>query len=82
MCKRVNEDKSSSIHGVTKVQMLLFIFNAAVGGGGYTVPKVIDFQRYNMKCSGENVIQRGKSSCSSRFSSTFHVLSRKFGLLF
>ena len=59
MCKRVNEDKSSSIHGVTKVQMLLFIFNAAVGGGGYTVPKVIDFQRYNMKCSGENVILRG-----------------------
>ena len=25
----------------------------------YTVPKVIDFPRYNMKCSGENVILRG-----------------------
>ena len=24
-----------------------------------TVPKVIDFPRYNMKCSGENVILRG-----------------------
>ena len=25
----------------------------------YTVPKVIDFPRYNMKCSGENEILRG-----------------------
>ena len=25
----------------------------------YTVPKVINFPRYNMKCSGENVVQRG-----------------------
>ena len=25
----------------------------------YTVLKVIDFPRYNMKCSGENVILRG-----------------------
>ena len=25
----------------------------------YTVPKEIDFPRYNMKCSGENVILRG-----------------------
>ena len=25
----------------------------------YTVPKEIDFPRYNMKYSGENVIQRG-----------------------
>ena len=25
----------------------------------YTVPKVIDFPRYNMKCSGENVVLRG-----------------------
>ena len=24
----------------------------------YTVPKVIDFPRYNMKFSGDNVIQR------------------------
>ena len=31
----------------------------------YTVPKVIDFPRYNMKCSGENVILRG----------IFHVVS-------
>ena len=25
----------------------------------YTLPKEIDFQRYNLKCSGENVILRG-----------------------
>ena len=31
----------------------------------YTVPKVIDFKRYNIKCSGENVILRG----------IFHVVS-------
>ena len=31
----------------------------------YTVPKVIDFPRYNMKCGGENVILRG----------IFHVVS-------
>ena len=31
----------------------------------HTVPKVIDFPRYNMKCSGENVILRG----------IFHVVS-------
>ena len=31
----------------------------------YTVPKVIDFPRYNMKCSGENVILR----------EIFHVVS-------
>ena len=31
----------------------------------YTVPKVIDYPRYNMKRSGENVIVRG----------IFHVLS-------
>ena len=31
----------------------------------FTVSKVIDFPRYNMKCSGENMIQRG----------IFHVVS-------
>ena len=31
----------------------------------YTVPKEIDFPRYNMKCRGENVILHGK----------FHVVS-------
>ena len=31
----------------------------------YTVPKKIDFPRYNMKCSGENAILRG----------IFHVVS-------
>ena len=25
----------------------------------YTVPKVIDYPQYNMKCSGDNVILRG-----------------------
>ena len=38
----------------------------------YTVPKEIDFPRYNMKCSGENVVLHG----------IFHVISRKYGLLF
>ena len=37
----------------------------------HTVPNVIDFPRYNMECSLENVILRG----------IFHVVSR-FGLLF
>ena len=37
----------------------------------YTVSKVNDFPRYNMKCSGENLILRG----------IFHVVSR-FPLLF
>ena len=32
----------------------------------YTVQKVINFQRYNMKCSGENATLRG----------IFHVVSR------
>ena len=45
----------------------------------YYVPKVIDFPRYNMKCSVENVILRGICiSFSIMFSSTFHVISRKF----
>ena len=33
----------------------------------YTVPKVIDFPRYNMKYSGENVILRGIVHVVSRF---------------
>ena len=45
-----------------------------------TVPKEIDFPRYNMKCSRENVILRG--SCSIMFSTTFHVISRKFLITF
>ena len=32
-----------------------------------TVPKVIDFPRYNMNCSGENVILRGIFHAVSRF---------------
>ena len=41
-----------------------------LGGRGvlqYTVPKVIDFPRYNMKCSRENVILRGIFHEVSRF---------------
>ena len=58
--------------------------NTATGQNNvlYTVPKVIDVPRYNMKCSGENVIHMRNSSRTIRCSSTFHVLSRKFGLLF
>ena len=33
----------------------------------HTVPKVIDFPRYNMKCRGENVILRGMLHVVSRF---------------
>ena len=33
----------------------------------YTVPKVIDFPRYNMKCSGVNQILRGIFHGVSRF---------------
>ena len=33
----------------------------------YTVPKVIDFPRYNTKCSGENEILRGIFHALSRF---------------
>ena len=39
----------------------------------YTVPKEIDFPRFNMKCRGENVILRGIFHVAS-----FHVISRKF----
>ena len=45
----------------------------------YTAPKAIDFPRYNMKCSGEKVILRGIFHVVPiSFSSTFHVISRKF----
>ena len=56
-------------------------------GRFYTVPKEINFPRYKMKCSGETrycaeyfmyIVQYWSIS----FSSTFHVISRKFGLLF
>ena len=49
----------------------------------HTVPNVIVFPRYNMKCCGENVILRGIFHvCSITLSSTFHVISRKFWLFF
>ena len=37
----------------------------------YTVPKVIDFPRYNMKCSGEIVILRGIVHVVSGFTLNF-----------
>ena len=54
-------------------------------GRFYTVPKEINFPRYKMKCSGENELLCGilhVQYWSISFSSTFHVISRKFGLLF
>ena len=42
----------------------------------YAVPKVIDFPRYNKKCSRENEILRGILHVS-RFLYTFCVISRK-----
>ena len=47
----------------------------------HTVPKVINFSRYNMKCSGENEKIMRNISYSIPFSSTFHVIWGKFGLL-
>ena len=47
----------------------------------YTVPKAIDFPRYNTKSSGENEILRGIFRVISRFQ-PFFVLKRKFDLLF
>ena len=40
-------------------------FSLPIRPDGLPVPKEIDFPRYDMKCSGENVIQRG----------IFHVVS-------
>ena len=49
----------------------------------YTVPKKIDFPRYNMKCSGENAILRGIFHVVSCFPLHFMLhISRKFELLF
>ena len=47
--------------------ILLFVctYNSRFLFFSYTVPKEIDFPRYNMKCSGENFILRG----------IFHVVS-------
>ena len=45
------------------------------------VPKIIDFPRYNMKCSGESGTLRGIFRVISRFPLHF-VLSGKSGLLF
>ena len=42
----------------------MFIY---ISGIVYTVPKIIDFPRYNMKCSGENVILRGIVHVASGF---------------
>ena len=44
----------------------------------YTVPKVIDFPKNNMECSGENELIHGIFRVVSRFP----LLSRKFGFLF
>ena len=47
------------------------------------VPKEINFPRYNMKCSAENVILRGIFHVMLCFPlyCTFHVIAWKFGLL-
>ena len=41
------------------------------GPAMYTVPKVINFPRYNTKCSGENEILRGIFRVLYRFSQHF-----------
>ena len=45
---------------------ILQVATDRIGAVLYTVPKAIDFPRYNMKCRWENVILRG----------IFHVVSR------
>ena len=67
--------KLSSRISFTRQQLIyivsLFCDFGLVFYPSHTVPKVIDFPRYNMKCSGENVILHG----------IFHVVS-SFPLLF
>ena len=46
----------------------------------YTLPKVIDFPRYNMKCSGENVIQSGIFHLVSGFPLHFMLYCRNLDL--
>ena len=43
-----------------------------------TVPKVIDVPRYNIKCSGENVILRGIFHVVPRFPLRFMLYRKKF----
>ena len=55
----------------------LVSYNVANLSYVYAVPEVIDFPRYNMKSSGENLILRGifhVQYCSFRFSSTVHFM--------
>ena len=48
----------------------------------YTVPKVIDFPRYNTKCSGENEILRGIFRAVSRFPLQFVLYSSDIWITF
>ena len=50
--------------------------------GNVHCPKGNRFSEYNIKCSGGNRDTTRNTSCSISFFSTFHVISRKFGLLF
>ena len=45
----------------------------------YTVPEAIDFPRYNMKCSWENVILRRIFHVVSRFPPNFMLYRGNFG---
>ena len=53
-----------------------FLFNYSP----YTVPKEIDFPRYNMQRGKRDTMQN--ISCSIMFSTTFQIISWKFGILF
>ena len=48
----------------------------------YTFPKIIDFPRYNTKCSRKKRDTTRNFLCSISFSFTFRVISRKFELPF
>ena len=60
-------------HHLTLCKKPILISSQSYNTGTCTVPKVIDFPRYNMKCSGDNVDTTRNISCSISFSSTFHV---------
>ena len=61
--------------------MEIFVQYSIKKKSAYTVLKEIDFPRYNMKCSGEDVILRGIFHVVHVYT-TFHVISRKCGLIF
>ena len=75
--------KALFVFNVSSSMRLLFSATGMKHYRAAPVPTEINFPRYNMKCSVENVILRGIVHEVSCFPLHFmHVKSRKFGLLF